>query len=157
VSLLPEFLDLTVVTPERQVVREQVFEVQVPARGGYLGILPGHAPLLSELQMGELSFRQGNYWNYLTIFGGFVEVLPDRVIVLAENCERGEEIDVERAREARQRAEERLGRLSDAEIDFARAQAALQRALIRLQVAGKAGGPGALAPGHLPEEPTHAP
>jgi F-type H+-transporting ATPase subunit epsilon len=146
-----------VVTPDRQVVREQVHEAQVPAKNGYVGILPGHAPLLSELQLGELSYRQGNHWSYLTIFGGFVEALADRVIVLAENSERGEEIDVERAREARQRAEERLGRPSDPEVDFVRAQAALQRALVRLQVAGKAGGAGAIAPGHLPEEPTHAP
>jgi len=157
VSLLPEALDLTVVTPDRQVVREQVYEVQVPARNGYLGILPGHAPLLSELQAGELSYRQGNHWSYLTIFGGFVEVLPGRVIILADSSERGEEIDVERAQEARKRAEDRLGHTSDPEIDFVRAQAALQRALIRLQVAGKAGGAGGLAPGHLPEEPTHAP
>ena len=156
-SLLPEFLDLHVVTAERQVAREQVYEVQVPARGGYLGILPGHAPLLSELQAGELSYRQGNHWSYLTVFGGFVEVLPDRVILLAESSERGEEIDVERAQEARKRAEERLHRTHDPEIDFARAQAALQRALIRLQVAGKPGGAGSPAPGHLPEEPTHAP
>jgi len=157
VSLLPEALELTVVTPERQVVREQVYEVQVPALNGYLGILPGHAPLLSELQAGELSYRQGNHWSYLTIFGGFVEVLPARVIVLAESSERGEEIDVERAQGARKRAEDRLGHISDPEIDFVRAQAALQRALIRLQVAGKAGGAGGLAPGHLPEESTHAP
>lgn len=156
-SLLPEAVELTVVTPDRQVVREQVHEVQVPARNGYLGILPGHAPLLSELQAGELSYRQGNHWSYLAIFGGFVEVLPGRVIVLAESSERGEEIDVERAQEARKRAEDRLGHASDPEIDFVRAQAALQRALIRLQVAGKAGGAGSLAPGHLPEEPTHAP
>lgn len=156
-SLLPEALELTVVTPDRQVVREQVHEVQVPARNGYLGILPGHAPLLSELQMGELSYRHGSHWSYLTIFGGFVEVLPNRVIVLAESSERGEEIDVERVHEARKRAEDRLSRPSDPEIDFVRAQAALQRALIRLQVAGKAGGAGGLAAGHLPEEPTHAP
>ncbi|MGH9803974.1 MAG: F0F1 ATP synthase subunit epsilon [Candidatus Acidiferrales bacterium] len=156
-SLLPEALDLHVVTPDRQVVREQVYEIQVPAKNGYLGILPGHAPLLSELQMGELSYRQGNHWSYLAIFGGFVEVLSGRVIVLAESSERGEEIDVERAQDARQRAEQRLGRPTDPEIDFVRAQAALQRALIRLQVAGKAGGAGGLARGHLPEEPTHAP
>lgn len=156
-SLLPEFLDLHVVTPERQVVREQAYEVQVPGLGGYLGILPGHAPLLSELQAGALSYRQGNHWSYLTIFGGFVEVLPERVIVLAESSEREEEIDVERAREAQNRAEERLRRVNDPEIDFARAQAALERALIRLQVAGKPGGASSLAPGHLPEEPTHAP
>jgi F-type H+-transporting ATPase subunit epsilon len=73
-----------------------VHEAQIPGLGGYLGILPGHAPLLSELQMGELSYRKGNHWSYLTVFRGFVEVLPERIIVLAEVGERGEEIDVER-------------------------------------------------------------
>ena len=129
----------------------------MPGKGGYLGILPGHAPLLSELQMGELSYRQGTHWTYLVAFWGFVEVLPDRAIVLAEIAERGEEIDVERAQAARQRAEERLKRLTDPDTDLARAQVALQRALIRLQVAGKAGGAGALTPGRLPVEPTELP
>lgn len=156
-SLLPEVLDLEVVTPERQIVREQVHELQVPGKDGYLGILPGHAPLLSELKMGELSYRQGAHWSYLTVFWGFVEVLPDRVIVLAEMAERREEIDVERARLSRERAQERLKRLTDPEVDLARAQVALERALIRLQVAGKAGGAGSLAPGRLPEESTHVP
>lgn len=156
-ALLPEVLELQVVRPDRLIVREEVHEIQVPAKNGYLGVLPGHAPLLSELQMGELSYRKGTLWSYLTIFGGFVEVLPDRVIVLAEIAERQEEVNLERAREARQRAEERLKRMGDPEIDFARAQVALQRALIRLQVAGRAGGPAAVAPGRLPEQPTHAP
>ncbi|MBI2956428.1 MAG: F0F1 ATP synthase subunit epsilon [Acidobacteria bacterium] len=155
--MLPTALELQIVTPERLLVREEVHELQVPGRDGYMGILPGHAPLLSELQMGELSYRKGNHWSYLTVFWGFVEVLPHRVIVLAETGERGEEIDVERAQAARQRAEERLKRIGDPEVDLARAQVALQRALIRLQVAAKAGGPGALAPGRLPEEPTHVP
>jgi len=153
--LLPEALELHVVTPDRQIVQEEVHELQVPGRGGYLGILPGHAPLLSELQMGELSYRKGPVWRYLTLFRGFVEVLPDRVIVLAEAAERGEEIDFERAREAHQRAEERM-KSQDPDLDWTRAQLSLQRALIRLQVAGKAGG-AAVAPGKLPEEPTHAP
>lgn len=156
-SLLPEVLDLEVVTPERQIVREQVHEVQVPGKGGYLGILPGHAPLLSELQMGELSYRQGAHWTFLAVFWGFVEVLPDRVIVLAETAERGEEISVERAQAAQERAQERLKRVTDPDIDLRRAQISLQRALIRLQVAGKAGGAGSLAPGRLPGEPTEAP
>lgn len=154
--LLPEALELHVVAPDRQVVREEVHEVQVPGRNGYLGILPGHAPLLSELQLGELSYRQGAVWHYLTVFRGFVEVLPDRVIVLAECAERGEEIDVARAREACARAEERM-KSQDPDLDWTRAQLALQRALIRLQVAGKAGGAAGVAPGKLPEEPTHAP
>lgn len=155
-ALLPEVLELQVVRPDRLIVREEVHEVQVPAKNGYLGVLPGHAPLLSELQMGELSYRKGTVWHYLCVFGGFVEVLPDRVIVLADRAQRAEEVNVERAREARQRAEGRLQRVGDPEIDFARAQVALQRALIRLQVAGRPGGPAA-APGRLPEQPTHAP
>lgn len=154
--MLPEFLELQVVTPERLLVREEVHEIQVPGQNGYLGILPGHAPLLSELRLGELSYRKGAVWSYLTVFWGFVEVLPERVIVLAEMAERSEEIDVERARTARQRAEERLKRPSDPDVDWSRAQVSLERAVIRLQVAGRAGG-GALAPGRLPEEPTHVP
>ncbi len=155
-ALLPEALELQVVTPDRQLVREEAHEVQVPARGGYLGVLPGHAPLLSELQLGELSYRKGTVWRYLTIFRGFVEVLPDRVIVLAEAAERGEEIDLERAREAHQRAEERM-KSQDPDLDWTRAQLSLQRSIIRLQVASKAGGGAGVAPGKLPEEPTHAP
>jgi len=156
VALLPESLELQVVTPARQIVREDVHEAQVPGRNGYLGILPGHAPLLGELRLGELSYRKGTVWSFLTVFGGFVEVLPDRIIVLADMAERGEEIDVERAREARQRAEERL-QSKDPDVDWTRAQVALERAVIRLQVAGKAGGAGAATPGRLPEAPTHAP
>ncbi len=155
-ALLPESVELQVVTPARQIVREEVHEAQVPAKNGYLGVLPGHAPLLSELQMGELSYRKATVWHYLSVFGGFVEVLPDRVIVLAEVAERGEEIEVERAREAQKRAEERLQRLTDPEVDMARAQRALQRAQIRLQVAAKASAGRALAPGRLSDQPTVA-
>jgi len=156
-SLLPESLELQVVTPLRLLVQEWVDEVQVPGKNGYLGILPGHAPLLSELQLGELSYRQGNRWTYLIVFWGFVEVLPARVAVLAEIAERGEEIDVERAREARDRAEQRLQHPGDPDLDITRAQAALQRALVRLQVAGKASGAGAVVPARHSEEggPSH--
>lgn len=135
---LPAKLELQVVTPDGLRVHEEVEEVQIPGRSGYLGILPGHAPLLGELQMGELSYRQREEWTYLTAFWGFVEVLPDRVIVLAEIAEQAEAIDVERAQRAKQRAEERLHR-GDPELDWDRAQAALTRALTRLQVVGKAG------------------
>lgn len=139
---MADTFELQVVTPGRQTVREDVEEVQVPARGGYLGILPGHAPLLSEMQLGELSYRQGNEWHYLSVFWGFVEVLPDRVVVLAETAERAEDIDLNRARESQKRAEGRLGKTGgsgDAAVDFNRAQVAIQRALIRQQVAGHAG------------------
>jgi len=156
VTLLPESLELQVVSPDRLLVREMVDEVQVPGRNGYLGVLPGHAPLLSELQMGELSFRRANRWTYLAVFWGFVEVLPDRVIVLAEAAERGEEINVNRAEDAHKRAEERLGRPGDTDIDLNRAQIALQRALIRLQVAGKAGGAGAVLAGGRSSEAFHS-
>lgn len=155
-SLLPESFELEIVTPERFVVREEVHEAQVPAKGGYLGILPGHAPLLSELMVGEVSYRQGAAWSYLAVAWGFVEVLPNRVILLAEFAERAEEIDVARASSARQRAEERMARAGqDPSIDINRAQVALQRALIRLQVAGK--GAGAEPPGAPPLEHVPAP
>ncbi|MBI4461366.1 MAG: F0F1 ATP synthase subunit epsilon [Acidobacteria bacterium] len=153
-ALLPESFELQVVTPERLVVREDVDEAQIPAKNGYLGILPGHAPLLSELRVGEISYRRGAAWSYLAVAWGFVEVLPDRVIVLAETAERAEEIDLERATAARRRAEERLARASqDPSIDLNRAQVALERALVRLQVARK--GAGATPPGAAPIE--HAP
>lgn len=131
-------LQLELVTPERQMVREPgVLAVSAPGREGYLGILPGHAPLLSELKPGQLSYTKGAVTHYLFVNWGFVEVLPHRVIVMVETSERPEEIDVERARRARQRAEERLRRAGagDAEIDALRAQAALQRAMARLEIA----------------------
>lgn len=136
-ALLPETLKLQVVTPDRLVVSEEVAEVQVPGKNGYMGILPGHAPLLSELTIGEVSYRRGTSWEFLAVAWGFVEVLPHRVIVLAETSERAEDIDVDRAQAARQRAEARLARTGAEGIDIDRAQAALQRALIRLQVASK--------------------
>lgn len=140
--MLPEFLTLQLVTPERQVVDETVSEVQLPGRGGYLGILPGHAPLLTELGIGELSYHKGQETYYATVFGGFAEVGPDRVIVLAEIAERAEEIDIDRASAARKRAEERLGKTGVLDMDWDRATLALRRALIRLQVADKGGGIG---------------
>ena len=127
---------LRVVTPDRQVVREDVEEMQVPGREGYLGILPGHAPLISELKIGELAYRRGRELNYLAVSWGFVEVLPEQVTVLAEAAERPEEIDVARAQSAKERAEGRLNR-PDADTDLNRAMVSLERALIRLQVASK--------------------
>jgi F-type H+-transporting ATPase subunit epsilon len=100
-----------------------------------LGVLPGHAPLLSEMQAGELEYAREGGRHYLSLAGGFAEVLPDRVIVLAQTAEHAEEIDVERAERARKRAQERLDRPSDPELDMSRARAALERALARLQAA----------------------
>jgi len=138
--MLPDSLTLEVVTPERSVVAEAgVSEVQLRGREGYLGILPGHAPLLTELGAGELSYRKGKDTYYATAIGGFAEVLPDRVIVLAEAAERAEEIDVERARAARERAEKRLAK-PEPDMDWDRALSAVERARLRLEVAAKGAG-----------------
>jgi len=134
---LPTKLHLEIVTPDRQVVREAVLAVSVPGKEGYLGILPGHAPLLSELKPGEMSYTRNGVTHYLAVCWGFVEVLPDRVIVLVEAGERAEEIDVSRAERAKQRADERLGKLADPTIDRERAQRALERASARLAAAAK--------------------
>ena len=136
--MLPEAIELIVVTPERQLLRERVVEVQLPGADGYLGVLPGHAPLMTEIGIGELSYHDaaGKESAHLALVRGFAEVLPDRVTVLAETAERAEEIDLARAEAARARAEKRLAS-GDTNIDWDRASVALQRALIRIQVATK--------------------
>ena len=126
--------ELEIVTPERLVVRDRVEEMQLPGRDGYLGILPGHAPLITELGIGQISYRENGRSRYLAVAWGFAEVLPDRVSVLAETAERAEEIDVRRAEEAMKRAEQRL-KSGDPKIDCVRAQYALTRAATRLEVA----------------------
>jgi F-type H+-transporting ATPase subunit epsilon len=130
---------LEVVTPERQVVLEAVNEAQVPVLGGYIGVLPGHTPLLAEMGIGELSYSVGNRVFSCTAMGGFVEVLGDRVIVLADCAERAEEINVSRAEAARDRAQKRLSSANDPNVDWKRAENSLKRAHVRLQVAAKAG------------------
>ena len=138
---------LELATPVRQLVSAEADEVVAPGSEGYFGVLPGHAPFLTTLGSGEVSYRHGREEGHLAVIGGFAEVQDDRVMILAETAERPEEIDRERAERARQRAEQRLagrnpqGRLPEAggEIDYARAVAALARALARLQVAGRAG------------------
>jgi F-type H+-transporting ATPase subunit epsilon len=110
--------------------------MQAPGREGYLGILPGHAPLLSELRPGEITYKQRGATHRLAVTGGFLEVLPEQVTVLAEAAERPEEIDLARAQAAKDRAEKRL-RSFDSEIDLNRASIALERAIIRMQVASR--------------------
>lgn len=134
-ELLPTRVQLEVATPDREVVHESVDAVTLPGKDGYLGVLPGHAPLLSEMQAGELEYSGEKGRQYLSLTGGFAEVLPDRVIVLAHTAEHAEEIDVERAERARKRAQERLDRPHDPDLDMDRARAALERALARLQTA----------------------
>jgi len=128
-------IQLSIVTPERSLLNEQVDELQIPGADGYLGVLPGHAPLFTELKVGELSYRKGGTWTSLSVAWGFAEVLPEQVRVLAETAERAGEIDLERAKRAKDRAEQRLSKGGD--IDYDRALIALQRALIRIQVAQK--------------------
>ena len=128
-------LQLEVVTPERRLLSEQVNSVIVPGRGGELGILPGHAALISELQTGVLSYTEDGTTFQLHVSGGFVEVNGDRVSVLAEIAERPEEIDAARARLAREHTEKRLSSWSGSEEDFERARAKLERSMVRLQLA----------------------
>jgi F-type H+-transporting ATPase subunit epsilon len=132
-------LTLEVATPSRAVVGEQVDEVVLPGIEGYFGVLPGHAAFLTTLGIGELTYRIGREERHLAVSGGFCEIRNDKVIVLADTAELPEEIDRERAERARERAEQRLaGRATQEEIDYTRAAAALARALIRIQVAGRA-------------------
>jgi F-type H+-transporting ATPase subunit epsilon len=136
--MLPEEIELTIVTPERELLRETVVELTIPGLEGELGILPGHAPLMTELGIGELGYRTGtsSQPTSLCVVWGFAEVLPDRVTVLAETAERAEEIDLARAEAALARAEKRMAS-GDTNIDWDRATVALQRALIRIQIARK--------------------
>ncbi len=134
-----EKLQLEIVTPDRLLLRESVDEIQIPGKNGYLGILPGHAPLISEMQVGELSFRKDNGTQYLSVAWGYCEVLPDRVIVLAETAEKAEEIDPQRAIASKERAEKRLSDVRNPDVDFDRAAVSLKRALTRIQVSGKKG------------------
>jgi F-type H+-transporting ATPase subunit epsilon len=157
--MLPDSIELVIVTPERQLLRATAKQVSLPGADGCLGILPGHAPLITELGIGELSFQpiyestvlppgagaknQPEYQpesadlaTHVAIIGGFAEVLGDRVSVLAETAERATEIDLARAERALKRAEERLSS-GDPNIDWDRATVALQRAVIRIQVARK--------------------
>ena len=136
--MLPDSIELVIVTPERQFLRESVVEAVLPGSEGALGILPGHAPLITELGIGELTYRgaDANPSGALAIIQGFAEVLGDRITVLAETAERAAEIDLARAEAARARAEKRLA-AADTNIDWDRASIALQRALLRIQVVRK--------------------
>src|SRR5438045_9224887 len=127
---------LEIVTPEKVAVRDSAEEMQIPGTNGYLGILPGHAPLITELAVGEITYRNGSTVHHLAVALGFAEVLPDKVTILAETAERPEEIDVKRAQEARQRAEELL-KSGKTEVDYEREEDALKRADTSLQVAEK--------------------
>ena len=125
-----------IVTPDKIVLKEAVEQAQIPAKNGYIGVLPGHAPLITELGIGEISYTISGTTNYLAVAWGFAEVLPDKVTLLAESAERPEDIDTARAEEAKKRAEERL-RAGGGELDYKRAHDAIKRAEVRLQVASR--------------------
>ena len=127
-------IKLEIITAERQIFADDVNIVIAPGVEGILGILPHHAPLMTMLQPGELIIKRDGEETYLTVTGGFLEVRPDKVIILADAAERSDEIDISRAEEAKKRAEERL-KSQVVDIDRGRAEAALRRSLIRLKVA----------------------
>ena len=133
---MPDTFQLEIVTPEKVAIRDTAEEMQIPGSNGYLGILPGHAPLITELAIGEITYRNGLTTHHLAVAWGFAEVLPDKVTILAETAERADEINIKRAEEARQRAEEEF-RTGKTEEDFARAENDLKRAEVRLDVAQK--------------------
>ena len=134
---MADTIQLEIVTPERLVVNEAVDYIEIPGKTGYLGVLPGHAPLISELAAGELSYRMGNQTRRVAVAWGFAGILQTKVTILAETAEKAEEIDTARAEAAKKKAEAELqkaGVEGDEE-----AQAALARATARLDVAGKSG------------------
>ena len=130
-------IKLDVAVPERLLISEQVDEVQIPALGGSMGVLPGHAPLISELATGVLTYRLDQQTRYMALNGGVMEVLPDHVRVLADSAEWAEEINVKRAEESRRRANDLLQR-HDMEIDVERASRAIARAQARLEAGRRA-------------------
>ena len=124
---MADTFQLEIVTPDKLVVKETADEVQIPGKAGYMDVLPGHAPLITELMIGEITYKHDGNTQHLSVAWGFAEVLPDKVTVLAQTAERPEEIDVKRAQEAKARAEAALD--YDATLD------AIKRAEVRLKVA----------------------
>jgi len=131
---MADTFQLEIVTPIKLLVKDAAEEAQIPGLSGYLGILPGHAPLITELAVGVITYKASGETHTLSVAWGFMEVLPGKVTILAEAAERPNEIDVERAQKAKDRAEQRL-KSNDPQIDYTRAQDALQRAETRLDVA----------------------
>jgi F-type H+-transporting ATPase subunit epsilon len=135
----PPTFRLQVVTPQRLLVSEDVTELIAPGSEGFFGVLPGHLPFVTTLTAGELTYWKGGEERHLAVCGGYAQVEAEGVRILADAAETADAVDVERAERARQRAEQRIQAWSagDASTDFARARAALLRALARLDVARK--------------------
>ena len=131
---MADTFQLEIVTPVKLMVKDVAEEAQIPGLSGYLGILPGHAPLITELAVGVITYKASGVTHTLSVAWGFMEVLQDKVTILAETAERPHEIDVERAQKAKDRAEQRL-KSNDPKVDYTRAEDALQRAETRLNVA----------------------
>jgi F-type H+-transporting ATPase subunit epsilon len=131
---MAENFQLEIVTPEKLVVRDSAEEAQIPGRNGYLGVLPGHAPLITELGSGEINYRSGGQTHRFSLAWGFAEVLPDRVTVLAETVERADEIDLPRARQSLDNAENLL-KAAQTEEQCSIARAKIRRAQARIDVA----------------------
>ena len=128
---------LEVVTPDRLVLSTEADVVVCPGVEGQFGVLAGHIPFLSALEIGEMYYRKGGQTEYLAVSGGFAEVTGTKVTIVAEAAEKGREIDVERVMRAKERAEKRLAAAKTADIDWARAEAALRRSMVRAKVAGR--------------------
>lgn len=131
-------LKLEVVTPQREVLSQEVTSIIVPAIQGYLGILPNHAPMISGLEPGVVKYKVAGEYQKMAICGGFLEVSENKVSILANAAELAVEIDVLRAQAAKERAEKRLQNKQDG-VDMARAELALKRAIARLRVTGRYG------------------
>jgi len=133
---MADTLELEIVSPEKLVTRERVDEVQIPGKSGYMDVLPLHAPVITELAVGEITYKAAGKVTHLAVGWGFAEVLPDKVTVLAQTAERAEDIDVKRAQDAKTRAEAALQK-GAADLDYDATLAALRRAEVRLQVASR--------------------
>jgi F-type H+-transporting ATPase subunit epsilon len=142
IPAIPSQITLEIVTPDHALTHADVDEVEIPAEGGYIGVLPGHTPLLTTLQVGEMWYRKGAERFYLAVANGFAEIQPDRVVVLAQVAERAEDIDLARVEAAKRRAEERLTQIrtgaGKVDVDLERARVALMKSLVRLNVATRA-------------------
>jgi len=131
---MPDTFQLEIVTPEKLVVKDSAEEAQIPATTGYIGVLPGHAPLITELGAGEISYRSAGQLHRFATAWGFAEVLPDRVTVLAETVERADEIDVTRAQQSLQQAQESL-QSAQSEEEVSNDLGKVRRAQARIDVA----------------------
>ena len=131
---MADTIELEIVTPERMVVRESVEEVQIPGKAGDIGVLPGHAPLITELTIGEIAYKHGGATEHLSVAWGFAEVLPEKVTILAQTAERSQDIDVKRAQAAKARAEDALKNPAP-DLDYEATLNAIKRAEVRIKVA----------------------